>query len=299
MTSVVIAAHNEAAVLGRCLDALLLDAAPGEFDVVVVPNGCEDDTARVASDRRDVRVVEIPVANKSMALNAGDAAARSFPRIYLDADIVVATAQARLLRDALIGPQGVSKPLAAVPGRRLDVEQRPLLVRAYFAINTRLPAFRGGLFGRGAIALSVEARDRFDSFPDMVADDLFLDSLFMPDEKVEIDDFATTVAAPRRTRDLVRRLVRVRRGNAAMRAAGRAGVVDATVRPADHWAWFTAVVKPDPRLAPAAVVYVAITALAAALARRPPRTGQSWGRDESTRTESVASRHAEGPSNDR
>jgi glycosyltransferase involved in cell wall biosynthesis len=286
MTSVVIAAHNEATVIGRCLDTLLQDAAPGEFHVVVVPNGCADDTARVASDRPDVTVVEISEANKSKALNAGDLAATGFPRIYLDADIFLATAQARSLRDALAGPSPdqLPKALAAVPGRVLDIDGRPLMVRAYYAINSRLPAFRDGLFGRGAIALSAEARGRFDTFPDMIADDLFLDSMFSAAEKVQIGGFATTVAAPRRTRDLIRRLVRVRRGNAAMRAAGRAGGVDATVRPADRSAWFTSVVKPNPRLAPAAVIYVGITALAAVMARRSPRSQASWGQDQSTRT---------------
>jgi glycosyltransferase involved in cell wall biosynthesis len=289
MTSVVIAAHNEATVLGRCLDALLSDAEYGEFDVVVVPNGCADGTARVAADRPGVRVVEIPEANKSKALNAGDAVARGFPRIYLDADIVVGTAHARSLRDALAGlGTGTSpQPLAAVPRRALDVRGRPMMVRAYYAINSRLPAFRDGLFGRGAIALSAEARDRFDDFPDMVADDLFLDSLFSSAEKYEVQDFATTVAAPKRTRDLVRRLVRVRRGNAAMRSAGRTGIVDVAVRPADRSAWFTSVVKPHPRLAPAAVVYVGISALAAVLSRRSPQSDRSWGRDESTRTRSA------------
>ena len=48
VASVVIAAHNEAAVLGRCLRGLLADAEPGEFDVVVVPNGCTDATAEKA-----------------------------------------------------------------------------------------------------------------------------------------------------------------------------------------------------------------------------------------------------------
>lgn len=292
MTSVVIAAHNEEALLGRCLDTLLGDAEPGEFDVVVVPNGCTDGTARVAAARPGVRVVEIAEANKSKALNAGDLAAGQFPRIYLDADIMVTAAQARSLCSALSSsPSSAPAPLAVVPTRRLDIEGRPLLVRAYYAINSRMPAFRDGLFGRGAITLSEQARMRFDAFPDMVADDLFLDSLFSSDEKLEVTDFATTVAAPRRTRDLVKRLVRVRRGNAAMRSAGRAGKVDATVRPADRTAWFTSVVKPYPRLAPAAVIYVGITTLAAVLARRTPPANQSWGQDESTRTPPASLQH--------
>lgn len=295
MTSVVIAAHNEASVLGRCLDALLRDAEPGEFDVIVVPNGCADETARVASDCPGVTVVELPKANKAQALNSGDLAATGYPRIYLDADIVITTAQARSLRDALSGPSmgRASTPLAAVPGRTLDIEGRPLMVRAYYAINSRLPAFRDGLFGRGAIALSAEARNRFDSFPDMVADDLFLDSLFSAAEKIEVDGFATTIAAPMRTRDLVRRLVRVRRGNAAMRAAARAGKVEAIVRPAHRSAWLTSVVKPHPQLAPAAVAYVGISALAAVLARRSPQPKSSWGQDQSTRTGSAGTANAQ------
>ena len=46
--SVVIAAHNEEDVLGRCLDALLRGSRPTELEIVVVCNGCTDRTADVA-----------------------------------------------------------------------------------------------------------------------------------------------------------------------------------------------------------------------------------------------------------
>ncbi len=128
------------------------------------------------------------------------------------------------------------------------------------------------------IVLSEAGRARFEQFPLMVADDLFLDSLFSAEEKVSVDAVEVVVAAPLRTRDLLRRLVRVRRGNAAMRAAGRAGQVQAHVRAADRFAWLRSVVLPHPHLAPAAVVYVVITAVAAVLARRaapPARPGDA------------------------
>jgi glycosyltransferase involved in cell wall biosynthesis len=286
MTSIVIAAHNEASVIGRCLDSLLADAQRDEFDVTVVANGCHDRTAVVARSRLGVRVVEIAVASKPAALNAGDAVAEGFPRIYLDADIVTDTDGARALRDAVLerGPTGSAPALAAVPRRNLELTDRPIPVRAYFAVNSRLPAFSSGLFGRGMIALSAQARGRFDRFPDMVADDLFLDSLFASSEKREVDAFATTVAVPMRTRDLVRRLVRVRRGNGAMRSAARAGDLhNMDVRAADRLAWLRQVVLPHPWLAPAAVMYVGISGLAAILARRGSGSNTSWGRDESTR----------------
>ncbi len=58
--SVVIPAHDEAAVIGRCLDALFTGFEPGELDVVVVCNGCTDDTASAArASGHPVRVVEL------------------------------------------------------------------------------------------------------------------------------------------------------------------------------------------------------------------------------------------------
>ena len=99
---VVIAAHNEEAVIGRCLRRLLAGAEPGEFDVVVVANGCTDRTAEVARDFPGVRVIELDQAGKAAALNAGDRASEVFPRLYLDADVLLGTADARALRAALV-----------------------------------------------------------------------------------------------------------------------------------------------------------------------------------------------------
>ena len=278
MTSVVIAAHDEAAVIGRCLDALLREAAPGEFDVTVVANGCTDDTAAVAASRPGVRVLERAAAGKAAALNDGDAVAVGFPRVYLDADIVLPTAAVRALAGALDGPA-----LAATVGRQLDLTGRPLPVRAYFAVHGRLPVFRDGLFGRGVVALSEAGRARFGRFPELVADDLFLDSLFTRAEKRHVTSYAARVATPRRTADLVRRLVRVRGANTAMRAAAARGEVAAPVRPAARLSWLRDVVLPRPWLAPAAVGYVAITLVAARAAARAGDGGAAWGRDESTR----------------
>ncbi len=283
--SVVIAAHNEAGVIGRCLDTLMADARDGEFDITVVANGCTDSTAQIAGSRPGVRVVELSVAGKPAALNAGDEVAVGFPRIYLDADVVVTTEGLRLLADAVRPPLGAaaSRALAAVPRRGLDLTRRPLLIRAYFAIHRHLPTFRDGLFGRGVIALSAEGRKRFKTIPDLVADDLFLDSLFERSEKREVSGVTSLIATPHRIGDLVRRLTRVRSGNAAMRATASSESAPTRVRAARRLSWLRDVVLPRPWLAPAAVCYVAISLAAASRARRVGRGGQTWERDESSR----------------
>ena len=73
MISVIIPAHNEGSVIARTLQAMTDGAEPGELDVIVVCNGCSDNTSAVA--RRfgaPVRVVETDVASKTHALNLGD-----------------------------------------------------------------------------------------------------------------------------------------------------------------------------------------------------------------------------------
>ena len=265
MTSVVIAAHDEAAVLGRCLDALL--SGPGHPDVTVVANGCTDGTAAVARAQAGVRVLELAEAGKAAALNAGDAVAVGFPRVYLDADIVLPPGAV----DALAGALAGTGALAAVPARALDLTGRPPLVRAFYAINTRLPAYRGALFGRGAVALSGAGRARFDAFPG------HLDSLFAPEEKTEVPAVVSTVAAPRRTADLVRRLVRVRAANAQLRTTSTA------VRRSVRSSWLRDVVVPRPWLAPAGACYAALVLTAELRARREARGTVAWGRDESSR----------------
>jgi hypothetical protein len=133
------------------------------------------------------------------------------------------------------------------------------------------------------VALSAAGRARFDRFPELVADDLFLDSLFSGPEKRHVTSYAARVATPRRTGDLVRRLVRVRGGNTRMRAAAANGEVVTPVRGAARLSWLRDVVLPRPWLAPAAVCYVAITVVAAVSARRAADGGAAWGRDESSR----------------
>lgn len=280
MASVVIAAHNEEVVIAGTLRAIVAGADSAEFDVVVVANGCRDETAAVASSFPGVNVIDIPTAGKAHALNVGDAAATGFPRIYVDADVALTTNDARRLVHAMAAPGRVT-PLAATVRRRMALERSPWMVRAYYAINMRLPTFEHSLFGRGVVALTENGRARFDQFPEQVADDLFLDSLFAPEEKLVVGDVTVTIMAPRSTRDLVRRLTRVRRGNAELRRASGTTGVPGNVRRPDRWAWFRAVSWKQPRLTPAAVCYVAITVIAAVRARYGRASG--WERDESTR----------------
>src|SRR5579875_1211671 len=128
--SVVIPAHNEQAVITRLLDRLVTESYPGEFEIVVVCNGCTDGTfAAAAGYGPAVRVIDIPEPSKAIALSRGDETATCFPRIYVDADVEIGPADLRALVAALEQP-GVH---AAGPARALARHGVSVLVRAYYS----------------------------------------------------------------------------------------------------------------------------------------------------------------------
>lgn len=273
--SIVMPAFNEEPGIGRVLRGLIESPDFGpDLEIVVAANGCTDATAEVARSF-GVRVVEVAAASKPAALNAADEVATGSVRIYVDADVELSASVVHQLAAALQAP-GV---LAAVPRPQVDTGGSSWPVRAYYAVNARLPVFRHALFGRGVIALSAPARRRFDRFPELTADDMFLDAVVGRHERVEIDA-VVRVSAPRRTGDLIRRVARARDGNAEFRRFVRAApAMPSRGTGPDRSSWLRDVVLPTPSLWPAALCYVTVILLAE-LRRRSPgwdvRSG--WGR---------------------
>jgi glycosyltransferase involved in cell wall biosynthesis len=275
--SVVIPAWNEERVIGRTLERLLADVhRPDEIEVIVVCNGCTDDTAAVATRvGGPVQVVETPIGSKPHALNLGDAAATVFPRLYLDADIELTTEAARCLVAALEAGEGV----AVSPRLELDLRRSGPVVRSYSRIWSRLPSIEQGLAGRGVYALSAEGRARFGSFPEVLGDDLFIDRLYRGRGARCIGEAAVTVRMPHRTVDLVRRKTRVFVGirelvdhdNALTGLSGE-----------DRYAWLR-VVRGDLQLVVHVPAYLLVTLWAKLRARRAHGRRGGWERDESAR----------------
>lgn len=211
--SVIIPAHNEASVIARTLAQLAPLAAAGQLEVIVACNGCTDDTAAIARRFEGVTVLEMPQPSKTAALNAGDAAATSWPRLYLDADVQISPETVGDVLNAL----GSGQVLAARPAVRFDLHDVHPLIHSYYRTRLRLPMASSGLWGGGVYGLSQEGRQRFQQFPDLIADDLFVDRLFEPREKAVLDVAPAVVCPPRTPKDQVAVLHRVYRGNAEQR----------------------------------------------------------------------------------
>lgn len=273
--SVIIPAHNEAKVIGRLLRRITSEGE-GELEIVVVCNGCVDATAAVARTFSQVQVVELEKASKHAALLEGERRVTRFPRAYLDADVEIDAADLRRLMEA-VERSGV---LAVGPRRHIELSGSSWTVRSFYAVWACLPAMQG-LQGRGVIVVSKAGHERLSGWPELMADDLFVSSRFLPTERRVIDETSVTIHGPRTTRDLVRRRIRAARGNVELVAWDPA--LSSTA--GESLSYILTLFVRRPTMWPHLLAFLAITSAARASAafRRRSLTGV-WLRDESSRS---------------
>ncbi len=279
--SIIIPAYNEGTNINRCLDTLLKGATEREFEIVVVCNGCSDDTAERARsyETQGVRVLETPVASKVVALNLGDGEATAFPRFYVDADIRVPIAALREVVQLLNDHPEV---LLAAPPAEVDFDESDPFVRAYYRVWTQLPYFTESMVGSGIFAFSRLGRERFDKFPEIIADDEYARRMVRPEERRTSSGSHFTISAPRTLRSLLNVNTRVRAGMYQLDdrfpelSQNRGTDPGRTLR----------VIAANPRLWLDAPVYLGIMFLAK-LAGKKKLSGENamrWNRDETART---------------
>jgi Glycosyl transferase family 2 len=279
MTTVVIPAHNEGRVLGRLLSQIVPEGVTGELKVLVIANGCTDDTVDVAASFGPcVQVISLPVASKYQALAAADGAARDFPRIYVDADVEFDAGAVRALAAALRRP-GV---LAAAPERMLNLAGRSWPVRWFYDVWSRLPEARSALWGRGAIAVGEPGQLRLSGLPELMGDDLAASLVFAAHERVVVPGARVIVHTPRTFADLLRLRVRSVTANAQIGQAERAPRSAERTQLTD----LASLVRTEPALAPRVAYFLLVACLARVAARRAVARGDftTWLRDESSRT---------------
>lgn len=212
--SIIIPAHNESAVIARCLASILRGANDGELEIVVVANGCSDDTAAKAQAvSPEVKVISTDTPGKSNAINLGDAAATGFPRFYVDADVILPIESIRRVAQILRGDTF----LAAAPKIEFDLADRNWFVRAFYDIWQRTPYLKEGMIGSGVYAVNEAGRSRWDKIPQITADDAFVRLHFKPTERTVVADRAFTVSPPKSLASVVKIKTRGHFGNAELK----------------------------------------------------------------------------------
>ncbi|MDF3349023.1 glycosyltransferase family 2 protein [Sulfitobacter sp. KE34] len=188
--SVLIPAHDEADWLPACLDALCASAPlAGPVEVIVVANGCSDNTAERARaaipsfEARGwvLRVLELAQGSKLGAWNAGEAAARGGVLVYLDADVLVSPPLLSQLQEALAGDApryGSGVPRVTTSG--------DWVTRHYTRFWRTTGFMTHGVPGFGAFAMNRAGRARWGAWPDIISDDTFARLNFRPEERIAV-----------------------------------------------------------------------------------------------------------------
>lgn len=200
--TVIIPAHNEEAVIARCLATILNSASDGsQMEIIVAANGCDDQTVeRARAAAPNARILDLSEGSKTSAINAANDIANHFPRIYLDADVECEFGTLAALAEALRKP-GV---MTAAPAINMDTSQLNWLARAYYRAWMRQPYAKAGKGGAGCYGLSRAAIEAIGRFPAIIADDLWIHSRFPDSQKRYISADASgqpvfTVVHPPRT----------------------------------------------------------------------------------------------------
>lgn len=280
IVSIVVPAHNEEAVIEANLRRLLAGAQPGEFDVIVVPNACADRTAEVAGRVDGVRVLPTAVPGKVNALRIGDDACRTFPRIYLDADVELTADSVRALVAACADPD----VLACAPVPVLDIDGTGFLARRVHTVHEALIAPNRALAGVGAYVLNPRGHDRVFPMPDVISDDGWVHNSFTATERVVVREASTVVRPPRTVSAHLNRRVRVRRGNQQLAQLGRTA-------PEGRLGLRSLVeLVRVRRVSPLdATCYLGVLVVDRAWAKLRHRQGSRWGSDRSSRSVSRGS----------
>ena len=276
--SIIIPAHNEQPVLARSIESLKRDAAADSYQVIVVANGCSDDTAEVARRAWDrIDVVETDIPSKSNALNLGDERATGFPRFYMDADITLSPNAISIISSRM----AETGALAAAPAMEMRFARTSWLVRAYYRVWQQLPYVQEGMIGVGIYALSEEGRRRFERFPSIIADDGYIRRLFKAHERLCVEDCRSIVTAPSSLWGLIK-----------IKTRSRLGGYELTEKfpelsqnePKDYANAFWGLAR-RPTLWPSMMVYVGVNLIARLRATRMHRRGAHgvWERDDTSR----------------
>ena len=276
MTSIIIPAHNEESVIERCLSQFVSAVQHEELEVIVVCNGCTDQTARVVTGLSDKFIcIEADKASKTHALNIGDQAAYSFPRIYLDADVSLSTNAVSALCDVL--DRGY---LAVSTEVKMDLSNSTWPVKAYYDVWLSLPYCKVGMVGAGLYALSEQGRKRFGRFPDLIADDGYVRCLFTESERGLTRGHYSVVTAPVNISGLIKIKTRSRLGRYQLKEIFPE-IMKNEVKDYKHAAQELLL---DIRSWPKIFVYLAINIIARVRASLQIKNNMlTWERDDSSR----------------
>jgi cellulose synthase/poly-beta-1,6-N-acetylglucosamine synthase-like glycosyltransferase len=174
--SLIIAAHNEAAVIMQKLDnSLSLEYPREKFEVIVASDGSDDATNEIvaAYEAPEVRLLTLPRQGKNVTLNQAAAAARGDILVFSDADTMLTSDAVRHLVTAFADPE-----VGGVAGERRHAKQvgKATIHRAVWRLKRGLRELlsRAGSVTAAEGQVHAVRRELFEPIPLNVLDDAWI-----------------------------------------------------------------------------------------------------------------------------
>ena len=209
--TIIIAAYNEAGVIRKTLQGLIKGDYLDLYQILVVCNGCTDNTEQIVRDEfNNVSCHSLTQASKALAIRYAESLNPGFPRLYLDADIGLSADDAASLISKARDQESAA---LIIPGSIITTDQSSALVKAYYRAWCETPYVREFGYGSGAYLINQQGRDRFDVWPELVADDTFIRQQFSLDETNIIQSLKVDVKAPKTLWSLIKIKARSKFGN--------------------------------------------------------------------------------------
>lgn len=217
--TVIIAAYNEANIIQNTLRVLTGDNFiandKSSFQVMVVCNGCSDNTAELVTQNfPQVHCCSIQPASKALAIQKAESFNPGFPRLYLDADIELSKSDALFL---FAQASNTSPATLLIPSSVTNSEQSSNAVKRFYTIWEKTPYTQILGYGAGAYLLNKAGRERFNIWPELIADDAFVRSQFSSEEIQIATDCKVSVKAPKDLKSLIKVKARSKHGNLQLR----------------------------------------------------------------------------------
>jgi len=182
-----------------------------DFQIVVVCNGCTDNTEEIITNEFPLIFKESLVgASKSLAIRHAESLNIGYPRLYLDADILLPQHHAETL---ISTAKNHTEAALFVPVSKVDTHASSFIVKTYYQAWYSTPHVKRKGFGSGAYLLNENGRKKFGLWPKLIADDGFLRAIFKPNEIIITKDSTVTVKAPKTISSLLKVKTRSKLGN--------------------------------------------------------------------------------------
>lgn len=177
--SVIIAAHNEVAVIGERIDNLLaLDYPADALEIVIASDGSTDGTDAIVAgyERRRVRLITPGRVGKGAALEAAVSASSGDILVFSDANSQYATGAVRALVRSFADPHvgGVAGNQVYLPKGASDADATELGERGYWDFDRLVKRSQSaaGSVTCGTGAIYAIRRELFGPIPEGITDDM-------------------------------------------------------------------------------------------------------------------------------